>query len=641
MLNSETIERTQANDLADLFRSTPSVAVGGGVGIAQKIYVRGLEDSLLNVTVDGAPQRGTLFHHIGRVSIEPELLETVSLQAGAGEATAGFGAVGGAIRFRTRNPVDLLELGQDFGAMLKAGWFSNDGQKYSATGYGRLFGDVGVLASYVHVDRDNYQDGDGTERTATGAIQELGFLKIGGDLGDGHRISASYEVRNEAATFGQRPNWAPLANGPVFPGEGQRDTAVLNHGYDAGNGFSIESTAYWTKTAFTQNRTDRWGLYGSEIESTGFDVRGRFETANNTLIVGVENRNDTVVAQYLDDPAKFAPFVINGISRFEESGELYGLYAQNQWQVTDRLLVSVGARFDDYELDLDTYGGGTTSTGVSFNGGLNYEIVDGLTFNAGYAEAFRGKEIGDGFTLGQSPGQLSLQPNLQPETVENVEVGLKWARDGFTASAVYFDMAIDDVILDQLGRRTAARGAVVNEASAFYENVGRFESDGIELRAGYRWDEFAIDGFFNSYDSTLNGNPIEGYELIALGNSMGDNWNLSGSWDPSDRFGLSASVTHVQDLNDIEVLFRDVELGFIDSTRFVDKPGYTVLDLFGRWQPLADQNVELLAAVYNVFDEQYRAHASVADYSGIAGYEIVQGVPEPGRNVRLSVALKF
>jgi len=64
-------------DLADLFRGVPSVSVGGGVGVAQKIYVRGLEDSLLNVTIDGAPQRGTLFHHIGRVTIEPELLETV------------------------------------------------------------------------------------------------------------------------------------------------------------------------------------------------------------------------------------------------------------------------------------------------------------------------------------------------------------------------------------------------------------------------------------------------------------------------------------------------------------------------------------------------------------------------------------
>lgn len=137
------IELTQANDLNDLFRNVPSVAVGGSLGIAQKIYVRGLEDSLLNVTIDGAPQRGTLFHHIGRVTIEPELLESVEVQAGAGEATSGFGAVGGSIRFRTVDPVNLLRSGRNYGAIAKAGWFSNDGYKLSATAYARLFGDVG------------------------------------------------------------------------------------------------------------------------------------------------------------------------------------------------------------------------------------------------------------------------------------------------------------------------------------------------------------------------------------------------------------------------------------------------------------------------------------------------------------------
>jgi hemoglobin/transferrin/lactoferrin receptor protein len=50
---------------------------------------------------------------------------------------------------------------------------------------------------------------------------------------------------------------------------------------------------------------------------------------------------------------------------------------------------------------------------------------------------------------------------------------------------------------------------------------------------------------------------------------------------------------------------------------------------------------ELQAAVYNLFDKQYRAHASVGDYSGIPGYEIVAGLPEPGRNIRLTAAFRF
>lgn len=635
-LDREAIEMTQAATLADLFRTVPSVSVGGGVGIAQKIYVRGLEDSLLNVTVDGAPQRGTLFHHVGRVSIEPELLESVDVQAGAGEATSGFGAIGGAIRYRTRDATDLLRDGQDAGGILKAGWASNDGYRVSATGFARVHEDLGLLASFVHVDNDDYQDGDGRTLRGTAARQRLGFLKFGGDLGDGQRLTASYEVRREDGEFGQRPNWPVLDGQRLFPVEGERRTAVVNYGREFGAAFDLEATGYSTQTSFEQDRYDRWGRYGADIDTWGFDLRGRWRAGGHRVTFGVEHRDDKVVSAYLADPAQWQPWAWDpAIGRFQESGRLLGLYVQDQWQATDTLLLSFGARYDDYTMDLDTYGGGHDSDDVSFNGGGNWRISDGFTLNLSYAEAFRGKEIGDAFTIEQRPGRLTLSPTLRPETVENIEVGLQYERDGFSASAVYYEMTLDDVVLDQLGSGPAPQGGT------YYENVGRFRSDGIELRAGWRSGAFAIDGYWNRYDSRLNGHRIEGYEHIALGNSMGDNWNLTVRFDPSPRFGLQAGVSRVEDLDDIEVLFREAELGYIDGTRLIDKPGYTVFDVFARWQPLQTEAFELSAGVYNLFDRTYRSHASVADYGSIPGYEIVAGLNEPGRNVRLSASWRF
>src|SRR5690606_2772123 len=134
----------------------------------------------LNVTVDGAPQHGTLFHHVGRVAIEPELLKTVDVQTGAGEATAGFGAIGGAIRFRTRDAVDLLAPGKAFGGLARASWLSNDGHRLSGSLYGRLAGELGFVASYVHTDRDDMQDGAGNRLYGTAGEQRMGFLKVGG-----------------------------------------------------------------------------------------------------------------------------------------------------------------------------------------------------------------------------------------------------------------------------------------------------------------------------------------------------------------------------------------------------------------------------------------------------------------------------
>lgn len=635
-IDEDQIEFRQANSLTDLFRQTPSVAVGGSVGIAQKIYVRGLEDNMLNVTVDGAPQRGTLFHHIGRVSIEPELLKTVDVKAGAGEATSGFGAIGGAIRFQTRDADDLLAPGQSIGGMAKAGWFSNDGYKLSGMLYARLLDDIGIIGSYTYVDRDNMKDGGGQELLGTAATQKLAFVKIGGELGGGHRLSLSYEQRDEEASFGQRPNWPVLAGNPLFPAVGKRQTAILNYGFAAADNIDLEGTAYWTRSRFTQDRTDRWGLYGATIRTVGFDVRARFRQAGHDIVVGAEYRDDLVVSRYLEDPSVWGPWAWDpAIGRFKETGTVFGLYVQDHWSIADPLTLSYGLRYDGYDLAQVTYGNGTDSDGVSWNAGLRYEPIDGLAFNASFAEAFRGKEIGDAFTLEMRPGRISLQPGLRPERVDNFEAGASFDRNGFRASAVYYDMTIDDVILDQVGN------GPFPQAPNYYENVGHFKADGIELRAGYSYGAFSIDGYFNHYRSRINGYPVEGYEHIGLGTSVGDNWNVTVGYKPSPSLGFEASITHYNDLNDIEVLQRNVEIGWATETQFVDKPGYTIVDLFGRWQPFGTERLTLLAGVYNLFDVNYRAQASVADYSAIPDFEGVVGVREPGRDIRLTASVRF
>src|SRR5690606_11471498 len=208
-------------------------------------------------------------------------------------------------------------------------------------------------------------------------------------------------------------------------------------------------------------------------------------------------------------------------------------------------------------------------------------------------------------------GRIALQPGLDPERVDNYEAGVSLEKNGWHGSAVFYDMRLDDVILDELGNGEPP------EAPVYFENVGRFKADGIELRGGFAATTWSIDGYFNHYRSKLNGNRVEGYEHIGLGNSVGDNWNLTFGYRPMAALTLEASLTRQESLNDIEVLHRAVQLEWIDSTQFIDKPGYTVVDLFARWQPFRNPRISVGAAVYNLFDRRYRSHASVADYNAI------------------------
>lgn len=611
VINTEELEKYQANDLADIFRSVPSVSVGGSLGIAQKIYIRGLEDTQLNVTVDGAPQTSTLFHHIGRVSVDPELLKEVEVQAGAGEATAGAGSIGGAIRFKTKDINDLLAPDEDFGAKVKASYFSNAGHQASASLFGRLNDDWGLIGSYMSIDRDNMEDGDGNEISGTAPEQTLGFVKLSGEISDTQSLSISYETREEEGEFVQRPNWPESDWNPLYPLTVERDTVVLNHSYNKSDFINLETTAYITEASVEQD--GRWGLYRGEVSSAGFDIRNTSILGLHTLTYGIEHRKDEVESG--------APGEVGA----KEKGRVTGFYIQDHWQATQQLLVSFGARFDQYDLDQVTYENGANSNGFSPNIGIEYQFNDNWVLNLGYAEAMRGKEVGDSFTI--ENGGTSLAPDLKAEEVDNTELALTYRDTSWHVTASVYQSEIDNVIQDKIA------------AGSYYENVGKFETKGFELRAGYWFENLSIDASYTNSDPELNGQTVEGYEANGLANARGDTWGLNVNYMLSDSLELGWNMSYVQDLDNIEVFHRMVEIGWSPETQVIDKPGYQVHDVYVQWMPNDDLVLNL--SVQNLLDEQYIDHSSVADYNHIPGWEGVSGIYEAGRDIRLSVSYQF
>lgn len=613
LVTTEDLKKYQANDLSDVFRLVPSVSVGGSLGIAQKVYIRGMEDTLLNVTVDGAPQTSTLFHHIGRLSIDPELLKEVEVQAGAGEATAGSGAIGGAIRFKTKSIDDVLEDDERFGGTVKAGYFSNAGYKGSAALYGRFNDDWGVIGSYVYTNRDNMKDGDGNEISGTDPEQSLGFLKLSGNISDNQSLSLSYESRKEEGEFVQRPNWPESSWNPLYPITVERDTVVLNHAFAANEFLNLETSIYTTQASIEQDVFDKWGIYQGEVSSTGFDIRNTSHLGQHSLTYGVEYRKDQVTAGAAGDAGA------------KEKGTVTGVYLQDHWQLTEALLLSMGIRYDEYELDQVTYDNQVGNDGFSPNIGMEYTINENWKLNLGYAEAMRGKEIGDAFTI--EAGYVTVDPDLKAEEVDNKEIGLTYNDEHWNVVASVYQSSIDNVILDQLGKGT------------FYENVGTLETEGFELKVGYWIGDVQIVANYSKNDAELNGNKVEGYEYIGLANVRGDTWGLNVNYALSNTIEMGWNVKYVQDLNNIEVFHRMVDIGWATETTKIDKAGYQVHDAYVQWEPNESFLVNL--SVINLFNEQYIDHSSVADYNDVPGWEGVSGIAEAGRDIRLSVSYNF
>ncbi|MBB6523626.1 TonB-dependent receptor [Pseudoteredinibacter isoporae] len=631
LITTQELEAYQANDLEDVFKLTPSISVGGGAsGITQKVYVRGLEDALINVTVDGSPQTSTLFHHIGRVTIDPDLLKEVEVQSGAGEATSGAGAIGGSIRFKTKDANDLLAEGESFGGKVKAGYFSNDGHQYSASLYGRLTDTWGVLAYHSNTDRDSAEAGDGTVLPGSQAEQTLNFFKVSGEINDNQHLSLSYEERDEEGAFPRQPNWAPAQTAPLYTGKGERQTFAANYTLTGEELLNLEVSAYHTQSSFQRELF----TYKTEITSYGFDIRNTSELGAHRFTYGVDLREDEVESGLIAEPVSA-----------NEEGRVLGAYVQVHSQVTDDLLLSYGARFDDYEFEQklpNRFGNPLQdfdSSDVSLNAGFEYKFNDEWQISAGYAEATRGKEIGDGFTIDSA----FTPADLKAESVKNIETAIEYTTPDLYAKVAVFRSEIDDVIYDQLG---GARTQPI-----LFENIGTVETDGYELEVAYRFnDDLEAKLGFSSVDAVLDPAAdlfsiprgkidLMGYEYNGLGNSRGDTWNLNLNYAISSTVKIGWNYSRVEDLNNIEVLQRAVQLGWIGSVQTVDKPGYDIHDFYAEWTP--SKNLKLNLAIINAFDEDYRDHSSVADYSHIPGWGVVNGYKEPGQDVRASLTFSF
>ncbi|TEW52785.1 TonB-dependent receptor domain-containing protein [Psychromonas algicola] len=603
-IDQDALEKSQASDLKDIFKNEAEISVGGGNSTSQKVYVRGLESTMLNVTIDGARQSSSNFHHQGSIYIEPELLKQVDVKAGAGNALSGPGALGGSLSFTTKDPEDLLKTDERFGAVIKGSYSTNaNAYKASASLYGKLTDNWSAMGTIVQAESDNYQDGDGNEVKYTDDNQQNGLIKVVGNFNNNQRLSLSYDNRINDGERTRKSNWSAAANNPAFDQEADRKTATIEYSLNPSNNnwLALETNVYHTE-ANVQRDDTAWaalyggGLYYGDIETYGFDIRNTSEFANNSVTYGIDYHQDTST---YDD-------LYTSADETSDTSDVYGAYLQADIPLAKAWLFSIGSRYDTYKTT-DSSGQYFEDSAFSPNASIQFTPSEDLKLALSYAQAMRGVQVIESFIL----ESYTNAADLEAQTTENIELSLDYQLDELALSAKIYHSTIDDVI---------TYGEWGDSDYKVYHNSGELITEGVTLGANYNWHALQTSISYNHNIAELNGESLDGYYVNTLGASTGDSISTSLNYQLSEslEFGWSAIfMTHFSDVSD----------------DFEEKAGYGVHDIYGQWLPLNDDSLKVTLTISNLFDKAYRDQGTF----GVSIYGD-EGDMSPGRDFKLAVA---
>ena len=625
-------DENTATDLRGLLKDEPAIDFGGGNGSSQFLTLRGMGQNSVDIKVDNAYSDSQMLYHQGRFIIDPALVKIVSVQKGAGSASAGIGATNGAIITKTVDAEDLLKgLDKNWGVRLNSGYASNDGVSYGASVFGKA-GNFDGLFSYSRNDEKDYKPGKGYTNSNGGktvpysGLDKRSYLaKIGAPFGD-HRLVLSHmndqhrgiRTVREEFTSTNDPRLTLARQAPTY-----RETSLSNTNlaWTANNlGFveKLDANAYIMKNERYSADDSKNGYAGNlpgpnttVIETKGANFNLDSRIGENTLIkYGVNYRH-----QEIKPPVFFNP----ALSNPKKSDA--GIYAEAIHDIGDFTLTG-GLRYDHF--DIKTHDGKSVSDGtVNPSFGVIWQPHEHWNLSASHNYASRSPRLYDAMRQhGRRNAITSIADGTKAERARNTEIGFNYNNGNFAANGSYFWQKIKDAVAGPQQRHDAAGNPIAGVREIV--NAGYIKNHGYELGASYRTGGLlAKVGVSHSkpriYDThpenLLSANPEFAVQT-------GRTWTTSLSYrfqNPNLEIGWRGR--YLQKASG-SVLVRD--------KGEVKRKGYGVNDIFANWKPLGKDTLNVNFAVNNVFNKFYYPHSQRGET-----------LPGIGRDVRLGVNYRF
>ena len=596
-------------------------------------------------------------------------IETVEVLKGPRSALFGRGEPGGTVNLVTKRP--QFETGGELRATYgRWSQYRFEGDVQSTFGAND---EIGARFVGFYEDAESFRDTVETSRigfypsvtwdvsTATSVTYELEYTEQEVPFDRGVAYSDDYGFTPRTTFSGE-------------PGDGPIETKVVGHQFElqhnlsdswsllAGLGYrdtnfegnASESNFGGRQTYFldgqTLSRFFRYRDFESDYFVARAEIAGEFETGSlrHRLLVGADYdrfENSMLILRYRPgyfppttdistlDPAayyflnvnnpvygQFAKPVAGPNTNRQEELSGNGFYIQDQIDVTDRLQVRLGLRWDDFEQDLTNLRAtpATTKTSsdtrVSPQVGVVYAASEGVSLYASYGEGYR-QQTGSDYQGGQ------FDPNL----TESIEIGLK-VDAAQLASGLSGALTVALFQIDQSNILVNDDRPAAVAAGFFSVDAGEARSRGLELDANVAFESGLSLWFSYAYTDAqfTNSNPSADFgAIIEVGDPMINSPENQLSLQLSQNLQLAGMPAQLG----AGVQYTSERLGW---TAFdFNLPSYTTARIFGEINPA--ENFAVRFDLDNAFDETYYTNS----------YANVWVEPGAPRRYRLTASYAF
>jgi iron complex outermembrane receptor protein len=414
-----------------------------------------------------------------------------------------------------------------------------------------------------------------------------------------YSLDVAYSERTKAiptASFGQ------VFNDPRSHAVDEQAFFNLKYYDNPSTSLDVQASLYYGHYAYsgdyvydyppvTVNRDKTRGdWWGGELRflSTAFD--------RHKVIYGAEYRNDVHQDQRNFDVDPFVSFLDD-----HRSKQTYGVYAQDEFSLSDSWILNAGLRHDHSTEDPDA-----TNPRLA----VIHKFTPVTTAKLLYGTAFRAPNAYEKYYVTDA-SLYKANPDIRPEKIKTYELVLEhYLQNDFRLTGSIFSYKIDDLISLTLDPND---GLLVNR------NIDVAKAKGVELEAERLWHG---------------------------GTRLRTSYTWQSAEDGTTGARLSNSPRHLAKMNFTTPFFGDVwragseiqYMGERTTPRGGTVSDFTIMNLTLTAERFA-KNLEVSTGVYNLFDKKYADPPSTEHFDTLGRY--LNEIAQDGRSFRLKLTYRY